>query len=32
MDDIQIDVDNSLSPYNECYINAIKSYLKTSIR
>jgi hypothetical protein len=31
-DDIQIDGENSLSPYNECYINAIKSYLKTSIR
>jgi hypothetical protein len=31
-DGIQIDAENSLSPYNECYINAIKSYLKTSIR
>ena len=31
-DNIQIDGENSLSPYNECYINAIKSYLKTSIR
>jgi hypothetical protein len=32
IDDIQTDADNSFSPYNECYINAIKSYLKTSIR
>ena len=31
-EDVQIDADNSFSPYNECYINAIKSYLKTSIR
>ena len=31
-DDVQIDADNSFSPYNECYIKAIKSYLKTSIR
>jgi hypothetical protein len=29
--DVQIDADNSFSPYNECYIKAIKSYLKTSI-
>ena len=30
--ELQIDADNSISPYNECYIKAIKSYLKTSIR
>jgi|LakMenE01Jun11ns_1017448.scaffolds.fasta_scaffold9956665_11 hypothetical protein len=29
--DVQIDTENSFSPYNECYIKAIKSYLKTSI-
>ena len=31
IDDISTDIDNSISPYNKCYINAIKSYLKTSI-
>jgi hypothetical protein len=30
--ELQTDADNSISPYNECYIKAIKSYLKTSIR
>ena len=30
-DDISTDMDNSISPYKKCYINAIKSYLKTSI-
>jgi hypothetical protein len=31
-EDLQTDAENSFSPYNECYIKAIKSYLKTSIR
>ena len=31
IDDISTDIDNSISPYNKCYISAIKSYLKTSI-
>ena len=29
--DMQINSENSFTPYNECYIKAIKSYLKTSI-
>ena len=31
-DDISTDIDNSITPYNKCYIAAIKSYLKTSIK
>lgn len=31
-DDISTDIDNSISPYNKCYISAIKSYLNTSIK
>lgn len=31
-DDISTDIDNSITPYNKCYINAIKSYLNTSIK
>ena len=30
-DDMQIDAENSFTPYTECYTKAIKSYLKTSI-
>lgn len=31
MDDINVDMDNSISPYSECYSKSIKSYLKSSI-
>lgn len=31
LDEISGDITNSYSPYSECYANAIKSYLKTSI-
>jgi len=30
-DNLSTDIDNSISPYNKCYTNAIKSYLKSSI-
>jgi hypothetical protein len=30
-DNLSTDIDNSISPYNKCYVNAIKSYLKSSI-
>jgi len=30
-EEISTDIDNSISPYNKCYINSIKSYLKSSI-
>lgn len=32
IDDVQTDMSNSFSPYNDCYIKAIKSYIKTSIK
>ena len=31
LDEVSADITNSFSPYSECYANAIKSYLKTSI-
>ena len=31
LNDVSVDIQNSLSPYNTCYTGAIKSYLKTSI-
>jgi hypothetical protein len=30
-EDVSTDVQNSITPYNKCYIDAIKSYLKSSI-
>jgi len=31
-DELSADIDNSYSPYSECYAKAIKSYLKTNIK
>ena len=31
IDDITTDFENLINPYNKCYINSIKSYLKSSI-
>lgn len=30
--DLSTDIENSFTPYNSCYIGAIKSYIKTNIR
>jgi hypothetical protein len=32
LDEVSTDIDNSYSPYSECYAKAIKSYLKTNIK
>jgi hypothetical protein len=32
LDEVSTDIENSYSPYSECYAKAIKSYLKTNIK